>query len=325
VTPRRRQQIVAQGRRTVLVEARAVRELAPRIGRDFVRAVEILLGATGKVVVTGVGKSGLVGQKIAATFTSTGTPSQFLHAAEAAHGDLGTICRGDAVLAISNSGETEEILRIVPAVKRLGVPLIAMVGAPSSSLGSRGDVCLDVSTREEACPLGLAPTSSTTATLAMGDALAVALLLQRGFREEDFALLHPGGKLGRRWLKVADLLHGGDRLPLVGEETVLKDAIYEISSKGLGMTTIVDAAGRLAGIITDGDLRRMIEHGVDFYGTIVREVMTRHPKVIDRDDLGAEAVRVMEEHAITSLVVVDGEGRPEGVIHLHDLLKAGVV
>jgi arabinose-5-phosphate isomerase len=318
-------EILRQGKRTIRIEADAVRRLGPRLGDSFVRAVELLRDAPGKAVVTGVGKSGLIGQKIAATLTSTGTPAIFLHSAEAAHGDLGMLCRGDILLAISNSGEAEEILKLIPAVRRLGVTLITLTGRPKSSLARAGDVNLDVAVTEEACPLGLAPTASTTAALAMGDALAVALLKMRGFREEDFALIHPGGKLGRRWLKVSDLMHSGQALPMVRDDIVLKNALVEISHKKLGVTTVVDRAGKLRGIITDGDLRRMIERGVDFYAARVKDVMSKHPKVIDPDDLGARAVQVMEAHAITALVVVDGARRPVGIIHLHDLLKAGVV
>ncbi len=317
--------IVDWGRRTVRMEADAVAALSGRIGDSFARAVRILLSARGKVVITGVGKSGLIGKKIAATMTSTGTPAIFLHAADAVHGDLGMLGRDDVLLAISNSGETEEILRLIPAVRRLGVPLVAMAGRTGSNLAKAADVFLDIAVDQEACPLGLAPTSSTAATLAMGDALAVALLEARGFREEDFALLHPGGKLGRRWLRVAELMHTGDRMPSVADDALLKEVIYEISSKGLGMTVVLDSRGGLAGIVTDGDLRRMFGAGIDFYGTPVGRVMSRSPKTVAQDALAEQALRIMEEHSITSLVVVDDNPAPVGVIHLHDLLKAGVV
>ncbi len=317
--------IVDWGRRTVRMEADAVAALSGRIGDSFARAVRILLSARGKVVITGVGKSGLIGKKIAATMTSTGTPAIFLHAADAVHGDLGMLGRDDVLLAISNSGETEEILRLIPAVRRLGVPLVAMAGRTGSNLAKAADVFLDIAVDQEACPLGLAPTSSTAATLAMGDALAVALLEARGFREEDFALLHPGGKLGRRWLRVAELMHTGDRMPSVADDALLKEVIYEISSKGLGMTVVLDSRGGLSGIVTDGDLRRMFGAGIDFYGTPVGRVMTRNPKTVAQDALAEQALRIMEEHSITSLVVVDDNPAPVGVIHLHDLLKAGVV
>lgn len=318
-------EILSQGRRALRIEAEAVSHLVDRLGDSFVKAVEILFECRGKIVITGVGKSGLIGKKMAATLTSTGTPATFLHSAEAVHGDLGMLCKGDAVMAISNSGETEEIKKLIPAIKRLGLPVIALTGNQTSSVAEGSDVCLDVSVKEEACPLGLAPTASTTATMAMGDALAVALLKLRGFREEDFALIHPGGKLGRRWLKVNDLMHTGDEIPKVSEETILKDAIYEISSKGLGVTTIIDSEGKLSGIITDGDLRRMIEANVDFYNTLVKDVMTKGPKKINADDFAAKAVQVMETYSITSLIVTDKENRPTGIIHLHDLLKVGVV
>lgn len=320
-----REEILKQGRKTIGIEAEAVGKLSGRLDDSFVKAVEILFDCSGRVIITGVGKSGLIGQKLAATFSSTGTPATFLHSAEAVHGDLGILCKGDVVIAISHSGETDEIRMLIPIIKRLGLPLIAMTGQSGSVLSKESDVSLDISVREEACPLGLAPTASTAATLAMGDALAVALLKIRGFREEDFAMIHPGGKLGRKWLRVEDLMHSGDSLPCVTEDTILKDAIYEISSKGLGVTLIIDGGGKLTGIITDGDLRRMIEANVDFYGTRVVDVMTRNPKRIGRDVLCAKSVQVMESHSITSLAVTDEKGRPIGVIHLHDLLKKGVV
>jgi arabinose-5-phosphate isomerase len=320
-----RAEIIRRGEHTLRAEAEAVRALAGRLDPSFADAVEALFRCPGKVIITGVGKSGIIGAKIASTLTSTGTPAIFVHAAEASHGDLGMFRPGDAVIAISNSGESEEVVRIIPALKRLGLPIIGMTGGGKSTLARESDILLDISVAEEACPLGLAPTSSTTATLAMGDALAVALLSVRGFREEDFALIHPGGKLGRRWLRVADLMHTGGGLPRVSGETLLKDALVEMSSKKLGLTTVVDGEGRLSGILTDGDLRRLLERNVDFYAARVTEVMTRNPRRIEPDSLGARAVQVMEAHAITALVVTDGDGRPLGVIHLHDLLKAGVV
>ena len=320
-----REKTLQEGRRTLRIETEALESLSPRLGIEFIRAVEIIHACRGKVIVTGIGKSGHICKKIAATLTSTGTPAIFLHSAEAVHGDLGMLSRDDTVVAISYSGETEEIHRLIPAVTRLGLPLITLTGDPESTLAGESDVVLDVSVKEEACSLGLAPTASTTAALAMGDALAVALHRLKGLLEEDFAQIHPGGRLGRRWLKVGELMHTGSQLPCVPEDTVLKDAIFEISSKGLGVTAIVDGKGVLSGVITDGDLRRMIETNVDFYSTRVSEVMTRDPKGIDPDDLAARAVQVMESHSITSLVITDAEGRPTGIIHLHDLLKAGVV
>ncbi len=315
-------------RKVLQIEAGAVTALEERINDDFVRAVEMILACSGRVVITGMGKSGLICQKIAATMASTGTPALFLHPAEGVHGDLGMVAKGDVVIAVSNSGETEELTRILPVIKRMGLPLIAMAGRPESTLARAGDVFLDISVREEACPLQLAPTASTTATLAMGDALAVALLLQRGFREEDFALFHPGGALGKRLLlRVEDLMHGAGALPLVGPDTPLKDALYEISSKKLGITGVVDAQGELVGVFSDGDLRRTIEQGVELLHRPISEFMNRQPKRILRGNLAAKALQRMEEHAITSLFVFASEGDrvPVGVIHLHDLLRAGVM
>lgn len=320
--------ILDAARRVLRIEAEAVQALNDRINGEFVRAVEMILACNGRVVVTGMGKSGLICQKIAATMASTGTPALFLHPAEGVHGDLGMVAKGDVVIAVSNSGETEELTRILPVIKRMGLPLIAMAGKPDSTLARAGDVFLDISVKEEACPLQLAPTASTTATLAMGDALAVALLLERGFREEDFALYHPGGALGKRLLlRVEDLMHAGDAIPAVTPDTPLKDALYEISSKKLGITGVVDGAGDLVGVFTDGDLRRTIEKGVDLLHRPIEEFMNRQPKRILRTNLAAKALQRMEEHAITSLFVFDSDEsqRPVGVIHLHDLLRAGVV
>ncbi|MCD6188054.1 MAG: KpsF/GutQ family sugar-phosphate isomerase, partial [Desulfuromusa sp.] len=281
-----------------------------------------------KVVVTGMGKSGLICQKIAATLASTGTPTFFLHPAEGIHGDLGMLSRGDTVIAVSYSGETEEVNRILPVIKRMGLPLIAMSGNAQSTLGIAGDVHLDISVAEEACPLGLAPTASTTATLAMGDALAVALLDARGFKEEDFALFHPGGTLGKRLLlRVEDLMHVGDEIPLVTLETLLRDALFEITSKKLGVTGIVDTQGVLVGVFTDGDLRRIMQLGLECLQQPIQQVMVTEPKRILRKNLAAKALQIMEAHSITSLFVfADDQGEtPVGIVHLHDLLKSGVV
>jgi len=289
--------------------------------------VTVILSSHGRVVVSGMGKSGLIGQKIASTMASTGTPAFFLHPAEGIHGDLGMIMKGDVVIAISNSGETEELLRILPVVKRLGADLIAMSGNPDSTLSRMADVYLDVSVSEEACPLGLAPTSSTTATLAMGDALAVALLVQRGFKEEDFAIFHPGGSLGKKLLlRVEDLMHSGENIPLVTEETQMKEALFVITSKGLGVTGVTDPDGHLLGVITDGDLRRALERGEEILKITAGSLMRRGPKRILRTDLAAAALQTMERYAITSLFVFDDDGSqtPCGVIHLHDILKAGI-
>jgi arabinose-5-phosphate isomerase len=275
-----------------------------------------------------MGKSGLICHKIAATMASTGTPTFFLHPAEGIHGDLGMLSRGDVVIAVSYSGETEEICRILPVIKRMGLPLIAMSGRPTSTLGIAGDVHLDISVAEEACPLGLAPTASTTATLAMGDALAVALLNERGFRAEDFAMFHPGGALGKKLLlRVEDLMHKGADIPLVSPDTLLRDALFEITSKKLGVTGVVDAAGLLLGVFTDGDLRRMMERGLEALQLPIADAMSTSPKRILRRNLAAKALQVMEQHAITSLFVFEDEQSlvPIGIIHLHDLLRAGVV
>lgn len=301
-------------------EAAAVRGLLAQLDERFDRAVELLRGCTGRVVCTGMGKSGIVLKKVAATLSSTGTPSLFLHPAEAVHGDLGVIVDGDVVLAASYSGNTEELLRLVETVKRLGVPLIVLTGNASSALARHADVHLPVAIDREACPLGLAPTASTTATLALGDALAMALLEARGFTREDFARLHPAGQLGKRLLKTAQLMHAGEAIPRVTTATPMRDAIYEMSRKGLGITAVTDEEGRLAGCISDGDLRRLLETDD---GTILRrtagEAMTRHPQTISGGELAAAALKILEDRRITSLFVCDEEGRLEGVVHLHDL------
>jgi len=315
-----------RARRVLDIERRALAALGDRLDWRFVRALEILLACHGRVIVTGVGKSGIVCRKIAATLTSTGTPAFFLHAGEGSHGDLGTLVRGDVLLAVSNSGESAEVLSVLPLARRLGLPLVAICGHPESTLARAADVVLDVSVPEEACPLGLAPTASTTAQMALGDALAIALLEERGFSAEDFALLHPGGALGRRLLRVAELMHRGDEVPLVPERAALKDTLLAITSKRLGVTGVVNAAGELVGVITDGDLRRGLERAADLRALTARDLMTSAPKTIAGGALAAEAVAVMERHAITSLFILgDGSRRPEGVIHLHDLLRAGIV
>jgi len=315
-----------EARRVIRVEALALSAMADRIDDSFERAIDLILGSSGRVIVSGMGKSGLVGQKIAATMSSTGTPAFFLHPAEGIHGDLGMLGRADVLIAISNSGETQEILQLLPSVERMGIPVVSMTGRMTSTLAKNSDVALDVSVSEEACPMGLAPTASTTATLAMGDALAVALLQKRGFKQEDFAQFHPGGTLGRRLLvRVKDLMHGGAEMPTVSEAVPATAAILEITAKKLGMTTVADANGRLAGIITDGDLRRFIQQGGDFAKVTAGELASRNPKTIAPDDLAAKAVEQMERFSITTLVVTEGEGKVLGVIHLHDLLKNGIV
>src|SRR5690348_6337241 len=317
---------LAEGRRVLKIEARAVQALVERLDAQFAKAVDLLMRCNGKVVVSGMGKSGLVGQKIAATMASTGTPAFFLHPAEGIHGDLGMVGRTDVVIAISNSGETQEILQLLPYVERMGIPVLSMTGRMTSTLAKNSDVTLDVSVSEEACPMGLAPTASTTATLAMGDALAVALLQKRGFKQEDFAQFHPGGTLGRRLLvRVRDLMHAGADAPKVFESVPATAAILEITAKKLGMTTVTDSTGKLAGIITDGDLRRCIQQGRDFAKITAGELASHNPKSIAPDDLAAKAVEMMERFSITTLVVTEGDRRIAGVIHLHDLLKNGIV
>lgn len=318
--------IADRGRQVLQIEAEAILALIPRLDERFDRVVEILRDCRGRVVLTGMGKSGSVAQKIASTMASTGTPAFFLHPAEGGHGDLGMLVRGDVVIAVSNSGETDELVGLLPAIKRLGLTLIALVGDSASTIARQSDVAIDVSVEKEACPLALAPTASTTAALAMGDALAVALLEQRGFTEADFALLHPAGSLGRQLLwRVRDLMHSGEQLPIIRQDALMRDALAEISRKRLGMIAVVDEAGMLTGIITDGDLRRALQQGIDLLQWPARDCMTPNPKTIDKDDLAAGALEVMERHAITSLLIVNTEGKPEGVIHLHDLLRAGVV
>lgn len=317
---------IQQGKRVLEIEARAISALVDRVDERFARAVDLLYACTGKVVVSGMGKSGLIGQKIAATMASTGTPAFFVHPADGIHGDLGMLGKQDALLAISNSGETEEVLRLLPFMKRLGIPIITLTGRPQSTLAKNSDVVLDVSVSEEACPLGLAPTSSTTAALAMGDALAIALLQKRGFREEDFAQFHPGGSLGRRLLfKVRDLMHQGDAVPRVAATASAREAIREMTAKKLGMTTVVNSRGQLVGVITDGDLRRFLEKGSSLAKAKALDLGSRSPKTIQADALAAKALQTMEQFSITSLVVPDDRDRPIGVIHLHDLLKNGVV
>jgi arabinose-5-phosphate isomerase len=314
------------GRDVLDIEAEAVLALRARIGPEFVAACRTCLACRGRVVVTGMGKSGHVAGKIAATLASTGTPSFFVHPGEASHGDLGMITATDVVLAISNSGETPEILTILPLIKRLGVPLIAMTGRPESTLAKAADAHLDVAVDKEACPLNLAPTASTTATLAMGDALAVALLKTRGFTREDFAFSHPGGLLGRRLLlHVRDIMRTGDRVPSVAPDLAVSEGLFEISRKGLGMTAVVDGENRVLGIYTDGDLRRTLDARRELTTTRIGEVMTRNVKTVRGEMLAAEAVRLMETFAITALLVVDDADRLIGAFNVHDLLQSGVM
>ncbi len=312
--------------RILSIEAEAIEGLRERLDDNFSRAIDVLMQSKGKVILTGVGKSGLIGRKIAATFASTGTPAFFLHPAEGMHGDIGMVRKGDVVIALSNSGETGEIVRLLPIFKRLGLSLIALTGNPDSTLARHADVTLHAGVREEACPLNLAPTASTTAALALGDALAVVLFEEKGFSVEDFAMLHPGGTLGNRLQRVEDIMHRGEEIPLVLRETPLKDALYTISSKRLGVTGVVNGNGALVGVITDGDLRRAMGRGVDLYATNAGDIMTPDPKRLFSSDLAASALRKMEQFSITSLFVFD-ESDPEklvGIVHIHDLLKAGI-
>ena len=307
-------------------EAEAVARLTERVDEAFVEACRHMLACRGRIVVTGMGKSGHIANKIAATLASTGSPAFFVHPGEASHGDLGMITGGDVVLALSNSGETGEIITILPIIKRLGVPLVAMTGNPESTLAKEADVNIDVSVDKEACPLGLAPTASTTASLAMGDALAVALLEARGFTELDFARSHPGGSLGRRLLlHVADIMHQGEKIPRVGKEATISEALVEMTAKGLGMTAVADESGAISGIFTDGDLRRTLDKGVDLHNTPVTEVMTPGGVTTRPDRLAAEALKLMEENKINALLVVDDANRLTGALNMHDLLRAGVV
>ena len=318
--------LIDSAQRTIRLEIEAVQELLPRINADFIKACELILSCKGRVVVVGMGKSGHIGNKIAATLASTGTTSFFVHPAEASHGDMGMITKDDIVLALSNSGSTAEIVTLLPLIKRLGIRLISMTGNPESPLAKAAEVNLDARVSQEACPLNLAPTSSTTASLVLGDALAIALLEARGFTAEDFAFSHPGGALGRRLLlKVENVMHSGESLPQVTRGTSLRDALLEMTQKGLGMTTVLEADGHLAGIFTDGDLRRALDKGIDVRDARIDDVMTLHGKTIRAEMLAAEALKIMEDNKISALVVVDGDDRPIGAFNLGDLLRAGVM
>ncbi|XDY84638.1 KpsF/GutQ family sugar-phosphate isomerase [Stenotrophomonas rhizophila] len=318
--------LVASGRRVFQIEADALAAVADRLGDAFSQACQLVLHGKGRVVATGMGKSGHVARKIAATLASTGTPAFYVHPGEAGHGDLGMITEDDVVLALSYSGESDELLMLLPVLKRQGNRLIAMTGRPQSSLAQAADVHLDVSVPAEACPLALAPTSSTTASLAMGDALAVALLDARGFTADDFARSHPAGSLGRRLLlHITDVMHSGEELPQVDADASLSEALLEMSRKRLGMTAVVDANQRLIGLFTDGDLRRALDTELDVRSAKIAEVMTRNPRTIGADQLAAEAARLMETHKITGLMVVDGQGKLVGALNIHDLLRARVV
>jgi arabinose-5-phosphate isomerase len=314
-------------RKVLKTEAEAVLGLIEKLNSDFGKAVDIIYSSKGRVVVTGMGKSGLVGKKIAATLASTGTPAFFLHPAEASHGDLGMVTERDIIIAISNSGETAELIGLIPFLKRFGIKLISMTGNPRSTLAKASDIALDISVKEEACPMGIVPTASTTATMAMGDAVAVALLMKRGLCEKDFAFFHPGGSIGKKFfIKVKDLMHTGDRLPTVSLDTPMSKAVIEMSSKRLGHAIVLDKDGRISGIMTDGDVRRGLEKwGGKLFDLTAKEIMTRNPKTISSEELAAKALSVMEGSSITALIVSDEEGIPAGIIHLHDILKQGIV
>jgi len=314
-------------KRVLKTEAEAINALIEKLGSNFEKAVEIIYESSGRVVVTGMGKSGLVGKKIAATLASTGTPAFFLHPAEAGHGDLGMVTSNDVIITISNSGETEEIVELIPFLKRFNLRLISVTGNPESSLSKAADVTLDVSVKEEACPLGIVPTASTTATMAMGDALAVALLMKRGLKEEDFAFFHPGGSIGKKLLiKVKDLMHTGDAIPKVFLETPMPKTVMEMSSKRLGHTLVLDTNGKVVGVVTDGDLRRGIEKwGGKLFEMTAGEVMTKSPRTVSEEELAAKALSIMESYSITALVVPDKNGKVVGIIHLHDILRQGIV
>ena len=317
--------ILDKAREVIRIEAEAVAALENRIGADFERAVDLLFNCKGRVIVSGIGKSGIIAQKIAATLSSTGTAAIFLHAAEAAHGDLGMVMPGDVVICISKSGGTAEFYTLVPIFKRLETPIIAMTGNQHSPLAERAEVVIDISVEKEACPHDLAPTASTAAALAMGDALAVALVEKRHFSREDFALRHPSGTLGRKLLlRIDDVMYSGEKIALVDESATLDEVIFEISRKRFGGTCVVAADGKLAGIITDGDLRRLLKNRQAIDGLTAREIMTRHPKTVHGETMAAQVLEIMEEHNILQMVIVDAEHRPQGMVHLHDLLKAGI-
>jgi len=318
--------LIQSAQRTIRLEIEAIEGLLGRLDSDFVRACEMILASKGRVVVVGMGKSGHIGNKIAATLASTGTTSFFVHPAEASHGDMGMITRDDIILALSNSGTTNEIVTLLPLIKRLGIKMISLTGDPASTLARAADVNLNTHVAHEACPLNLAPTSSTTAALVMGDALAVALLDARGFTAEDFAFSHPGGALGRRLLlKVENVMHSGETLPTVQRGTLLRDALLEMTRKGLGMTAVLNTDGTLAGIFTDGDLRRTLDRPIDIRVTTIDEVMTVHGKTVHAEMLAAEALKIMEDHKISALIVVDANDYPVGAFNLQDLLRAGVM
>ncbi len=323
--PLTEQDILKTAKEVLAIEASSISMLIKRLDKSFEEAINILYNCKGRVIVTGMGKSGLVGKKISATFSSTGTPSSFLHPAEGTHGDSGVLTKEDIILSISNSGETSELLQLLPLVKRFGIKMIALTGKLSSTLARKSDVTLDISVEKEACPHNIVPTASTTVTLALGDALAVCLLKKRNFSPEDFFMFHPSGSLGKKlFWKVEDLMIKGAKLPLIKAEYTFKNSISLISEKGLGMAIVTDDLGRLEGILTDGDIRRTVQKYDNISGLTVKDVMTQKPKTVKKDDLAAKALQLMEKHSITSLAIISEDGYPEGIIHIHDLLKAGV-
>ncbi|MCH7723407.1 MAG: KpsF/GutQ family sugar-phosphate isomerase [Bacteroidetes bacterium] len=320
-----REEIIEKGKEVIRIEAESIANLIEKIGNDFAKAVEIMYKSKGRVILTGMGKSGLIARKIVATMNSTGTAAIYLHPTDALHGDLGMVRKEDVVIIISKSGMTDELARLFPMFKRLGVKIIAMSGNKDSDLAVESDIFLDISVKEEACPHDLAPTSSTTATLVMGDALSVALLEKRNFTLDDFAFLHPGGSLGKRLsLKIKEIMISGDGVPIVKENAEFKDVIFEMTSKRLGTTSVVDAEGKLKGIITDGDLRRLLERTMDINGLTAKDVMSKNPKVLQAEYLASFALQQMENYNITTLIIIDEENNPTGIVHLHDLIKLGL-
>lgn len=320
-----REEIIEKGKEVIRIEAESIANLIERVGKDFADAVEIIYKSKGRVILTGMGKSGLIARKIVATMNSTGTAAIYLHPTDALHGDLGMVRKEDVVIIISKSGTTDELARLFPMFKRLGVKIIAMSGSKVSDLAVESDIFLNISVKEEACPHDLAPTSSTTATLVMGDALAVALLEKRNFTVDDFAFLHPGGSLGKRLsLKIKEIMIRGDGVPIVKESAELKDVIFEMTSKRLGTTSVVDAEGKLKGVVTDGDLRRLLERTMDINGLTAKDVMSKNPKVLQADYLASFALQQMENYNITTLIIIDEKNNPAGIVHLHDLIKLGL-
>jgi len=320
-----REEIIEKGKEVIRIEAESVANLIEKVGKDFADAVEVIYKSKGRVILTGMGKSGLIARKIVATMNSTGTAAIYLHPTDALHGDLGMVRKEDVVIIISKSGTTDELARLFPMFKRLGVKIIAMSGNKDSDLAVESDIFLDISVKEEACPHDLAPTSSTTATLVMGDALSVALLEKRNFTLDDFAFLHPGGSLGKRLsLKIKEIMVSGDGVPIVKENAEFKDVIFEMTSKRLGTTSVVDAEGKLKGIITDGDLRRLLERTMDINGLTAKDVMSKNPKVLQAEYLASFALQQMENYNITTLIIIDEENNPTGIVHLHDLIKLGL-